>query len=812
VDVTTGGAPGTAQITVTSTSNRDNSGPTTVTAFDTPISVGNRGVTISIADTGGGAGTCAIGSAVADGGNTGDDTAYSNEPANTSSGSGDEVYTIEVTKGAKFSKNKNPEIGVSCSNGTDASCPSLPSQQTVVISAENTFYDIGSRGVQIKFDDPDTQSRNMELTLGDIWTINVTCSGGGGDGLLASGDSWTIDVTESTDSALTLNDTWTVTVNESTDSALTQGDIWTIDVTQSAGSDGVLTLNDQWDIAVTQSADGQLAASDKWTIPVTSGSGDNALTQNEFWTIGVTNEPDKIVCSTCHDQHNKNAGASFGFLRSNTTITTLNELCNDCHSGRDVNSSTGGSHPVGVQIPGTNTFKSPGTLVLDNSTGTDLVECSTCHIPSGSTIHSSDSGGVNNSTGDGYLLAMDITTICGDCHDFSASNGIHFDGASGALWPGSGYNTDYARMDGNNFLHWGASGGTANSALPSSMRGACLNCHWPHGWSADGGNSKFDKLLVGSGDDLCFTCHDGDPAPDVYSKFNTSTNYQASGANGTPINQRHDVSQADQTYSGAYVVCANCHNPHYVTQSNKVMDPDDTTTTFSATYSTSNTYTRDGYNEPYAAGAGYNDPTNPEGCADVANVVCGNNDPDYVEFCITCHDGTTPAGVTMSANMENIAVDWFSGGAQHGAEPGNTGTKLSKGYKKVPWTSQANFDAGREPDNPYAALPCTTCHDAHGSDNIFHLKTSITVAGIQMTTGALNGNFSNNPEVDGQTTYILPCTGGNGDPDCANNPGGSQDIFHWGAWCSFCHTMSNHPAQQLTDSCNSGHKHGRGNF
>ena len=64
----------------------------------------------------------------------------------------------------------------------------------------------------------------------------------------------------------------------------------------------------------------------------------------------------------------------------------------------------------------------------------------------------------------------------------------------------------------------------------------------------------------------------------------------------------------------------------------------------------------------------------------------------------------------------------------------------------------------------------------------------------------------------GSTTYSLPCQGGNGNPNCANNPTGAQQDFYFGAWCSFCHEMSSHPSKSETTVCSSTHAHDSGNF
>jgi len=107
-----------------------------------------------------------------------------------------------------------------------------------------------------------------------------------------------------------------------------------------------------------------------------------------------------------------------------------------------------------------------------------------------------------------------------------------------------------------------------------------------------------------------------------------------------------------------------------------------------------------------------------------------------------------------------------------------------------------------EVGRPYAAMNCTTCHDAHGSGNIFNLRTSITVAGVPMQTGGWSGDTIG-PTLT--TDYLMPDTDG--------NPGNGvqQEAFYWGAWCSFCHWMESHNRSE-TAACNTGHRHMGGNF
>jgi hypothetical protein len=290
---------------------------------------------------------------------------------------------------------------------------------------------------------------------------------------------------------------------------------------------------------------------------------------------------------------------------------------------------------------------------------------------------------------------------------------------------------------------------------------------------------------------------------------------------GALINQRHDVIVADQQYSTAdpegslAFDCGDCHSPHedasqqivdpgggFVVQNNPVVNPD--TGAALQVYSINNTYVGDATSFTYYDGTDSwpdLDPTNPEGGSLI-------REPDYIEFCLVCHDGTTPPGVTMSPNMLNMA-DSYRLNDQHGRLEGRSSP--SRGYLKPPWTTQANYDSGSptQPgggDGTYAALNCTLCHGPHGSGNIFNLRTSITVNGTPMTVGGREafmdpnlctrqcGNIDNSLPEFGSTTYFLPV----------------QEDLAWGAWCTFCHEPS-HGTSDGT-GCQSGHLHGGGNF
>jgi len=282
----------------------------------------------------------------------------------------------------------------------------------------------------------------------------------------------------------------------------------------------------------------------------------------------VTRNPDrsfndtyaKVVCSVCHDQHSQEnapfdplapaftgpgSGEGRHFQRE---PNNLNQMCLVCHSARDVQTSSAGSHPVRVPIPGGD-FRTPPALPLD---GNNQVACLTCHSP-----HFTDSGGANGGQGDGYLLREHINSICLQCHTLAdTQGGSHFDPLSGVLWPGGQYGSSFPAHDDVN-------------------RGACINCHWPHGWPDDSAPANdFPRLWVEQYDvaddgsdpddaeDLCFTCHDGNPA---------ATNIRADflkGNNGTNI-FHHPIADSQQS-PGRSVECVDCHNPHKARPDNRL--------------------------------------------------------------------------------------------------------------------------------------------------------------------------------------------------------------------------------------------------
>lgn len=161
----------------------------------------------------------------------------------------------------------------------------------------------------------------------------------------------------------------------------------------------------------------------------------------------------------------------------------------------------------------------------------------------------------------------------------------------------------------------------------------------------------------------------------------------------------------------------------------------------------------------------------------------------------------------MDGNMENIADAW-AGGDVHGAgNAAGAGGSTNKGALKVPYVTAAADGANEDPSTRYAAMNCTTCHGAHGSGNIFNLRTSITVAGVVMEVGGA-GNMPVPARITDPTVYDLPPMDGRN----VNTSTGVQTDHYWGVWCSFCHKMDTHPGKVESDSCTGGHMHNGGAF
>lgn len=142
-----------------------------------------------------------------------------------------------------------------------------------------------------------------------------------------------------------------------------------------------------------------------------------------------------------------------------------------------------------------------------------------------------------------------------------------------------------------------------------------------------------------------------------------------------------------------------------------------------------------------------------------------------IEFCLKCHGDSVPAGITIPGvywpggySYSSLAFQWENFNSH--------GEQFALGS-----SSRPTFDAGASLKDLYfygmGPLQCTDCHDPHGSQSVFHLKTNVNGQDVPVIT-----------EADGSDT---------------------QDVEQW---CAACHTLNDQHEWWGTD-CLQCHQHGR---
>lgn len=330
---------------------------------------------------------------------------------------------------------------------------------------------------------------------------------------------------------------------------------------------------------------------------------------------------------------------------------------------------------------------------------------------------------------------------------------------------------------------------------------SCVTCHDPHGTPDGGGAAPIAKLLRvwawGAGTTksdeelLCYGggagCHaQANPIPDSYGlypggvtiseRFSSQVPQARASSSGSDhkVNPHHDINYYDQnTYNaGAKLECINCHNPHIATQTfiegvqSWLAQPSNRFNAFTTRYRKTNSFRGQSYQSVVTD----LDPS------------FGQNLIDFVAFCLECHDNASPTdwpagvapGLTPPTNHPlNIARSYLGVGGKaddrHGAVKGVGG---DKGILYYPYYGAA-VDQSGEPANAYAAMPCTDCHDPHGSRNLYHLKETIRIKGVTLKSGI-------GVTVEGQ----------------------------WYDLCIACHRLTKHRPVTATTNCGSCHYHG----
>jgi hypothetical protein len=250
-----------------------------------------------------------------------------------------------------------------------------------------------------------------------------------------------------------------------------------------------------------------------------------------------------VSCSTCHSNAPdfKSGTDSNGDGLYNLTET---DVCNLCHQDWT------------PALPAEQDYKAGW------STEGFTMTCNDCHtenVDNGDTV---PVGGRRAVTGEfplanahaHYGVALDSAS-CQVCHDYAN----HMNGTVNLLDPdgGAGYNFIYV----------------TDIISDPDLSNFCANCH------DDNGATRL-ALLPDPLDPLDPFAN-GNTPPDVATKFKGTVQFNEFYGDGCfgyegsnrEVNSHHDISDADQAFSGAKLECLNCHGAHTSAATQKVTDP-----------------------------------------------------------------------------------------------------------------------------------------------------------------------------------------------------------------------------------------------
>lgn len=150
--------------------------------------------------------------------------------------------------------------------------------------------------------------------------------------------------------------------------------------------------------------------------------------------------------------------------------------------------------------------------------------------------------------------------------------------------------------------------------------------------------------------------------------------------------------------------------------------------------------------------------------------------------CLPCHDGTPPAGVTVPSSVANIGATWLTS-AFHGPVAVGSGNNQSGVFTADTFIGQ--FAAGQAPN-----IQCATCHDPHGTSNLYHIPSAVAdTTGLSVTGSAQAAALCSSCHLGNANDWHNGCTG-------CHHPGyytGSPGYYNHGpqVWtgsdCLGCH-------------------------
>jgi hypothetical protein len=388
-----------------------------------------------------------------------------------------------------------------------------------------------------------------------------------------------------------------------------------------------------------------------------------------------------------------------------------------------------------------------------------------------------------------------------------------------------------ARDDGNNVPPGGRRGlaseipaTTAHSHLGPNPNASCAVCHdqSTHGdgyvdlrdpdVTAQAWRFLKPSDLAASPDvsDFCLHCHDADGATAMAApmdplgtgtapmnvaarcagtlRWNELYGDFCFGTEGTlrAVNSHHDISDADQAWSGGKVECLDCHAVHSATPTQKLGDPDQKHLPWVGTTSDFCLRCHGGGNGPADPGlpAGVSFPV---GLFDSANAtVCAAPGPG-------CVQGASIRGL---GTCNNSTYPWYVENTWAHSAHGPDSKRAWPGYSGAPGTT----------------MECVDCHDAHGS------ATANNPAGNpymirDLVDGTAMVDDGNRPQHFNGPSFSLFGLRRVVEVGVTPGGGGGGDTVDWGGTtglCSACHStwQAAYEWHSMCTSCQTCHAHG----
>ena len=158
-------------------------------------------------------------------------------------------------------------------------------------------------------------------------------------------------------------------------------------------------------------------SSHAWDVLAVNAAKETNLPSNAQMAVRIVEN--KIICSTCHNQHNTSQGNPH--LRISNTGDAL---CKECHIARDVglysddNVNHKGSHPVGLTYNGSDPRFQTNPINSNILLPDGKIECSSCHG-----VHDV-TGTLDLATNGNLLRAPNNDNLCTSCHLYEGHNGF----------------------------------------------------------------------------------------------------------------------------------------------------------------------------------------------------------------------------------------------------------------------------------------------------------------------------------------------------------------------------------------------------